>query len=189
MTLRLPISLSLLLAWQKVCAQILAPADDFFNGGAQFYISNNIPSALEKVEGGLKIYPNDEKLKKLEALLKQQQQQQQQQSQQQQQQQNQSQQQQQKNQQNQQQQKQNSQDQQKQDQQKNDEQQKQQEQQKSSAEKKDGQQNAQNQQVAAGQMTPEEAKRLLDAQKGDEQVLQWKPQGKPENQNKPVKDW
>ena len=27
-------------------------------------------------------------------------------------------------------------------------------------------------------MTPEEAKRLLDAQKGDEQVLQWRPQGK-----------
>ncbi len=27
-------------------------------------------------------------------------------------------------------------------------------------------------------MTPEEAKRLLDAQKGDEQVLQLKPQGK-----------
>jgi len=182
------IAFLLLLAWQKVSAQIVAPADDFFNGGAQFYISNNIPSALEKVESGLKIYPNDEKLKKLEALLKQQQQQQQQ-SQQNQQQQNQSQQQQQKNQQNQQQQKQNSQDQQKQDQQKNDEQQKQQEQQKSSAEKTDGQQNAQNQQVAAGQMTPEEAKRLLDAQKGDEQVLQWKPQGKPENQNKPVKDW
>jgi Ca-activated chloride channel family protein len=187
------LAILLLLAWQKVCAQLVAPADDFFNGGAQFYISNNIPSALEKVESGLKIYPNDEKLKKLEALLKQQQQQQQQ-SQQNQQQQNQSQQQQQKNQQNQQQQKQNSQDQQKQDQQKqdqqkNDEQQKQQEQQKSSAEKKDGQQNAQNQQVAAGQMTPEEAKRLLDAQKGDEQILQWKPQGKPENQNKPVKDW
>jgi hypothetical protein len=28
-------------------------------------------------------------------------------------------------------------------------------------------------------MTPEAAKRLLDAQKGDEQFLQWKPQGKP----------
>jgi len=25
-----------------------APADDFFNGGAQLYISNNIPAALEK---------------------------------------------------------------------------------------------------------------------------------------------
>ena len=172
MTLRLLTSLSLLLAWQKASAQLQSPADDLFNGGAQFYISNNIPSALERVEGGLKIYPNDEKLKKLEALLKQQQQQNQQQ--------NQSQQRQQQNQQ---------QNQQKQDQQKNNEQQKQQDQQKSSSEKKNGQENDQNQQVAAGQMTPEEAKRLLDAQKGDEQVLQWKPQGKPEDQNKPLKDW
>src|SRR5271154_4707758 len=70
------LTLLLVFAAQKVCAQ-LAPADDFFNGGAQFYISNNIPSALEKTESGLKFYPNDEKLKKLEELLKQQQQQQQ----------------------------------------------------------------------------------------------------------------
>src|SRR5580658_3780654 len=76
--MRLPrlisLNLLLLLIAQKVCAQ-LAPADDFFNSGAEFYISNNIPSALEKVENGLKIYPNDIKLKKLEELLKQQQQQ------------------------------------------------------------------------------------------------------------------
>ncbi len=72
----------LLFVWQNVGAQG-APADDFFNSGAQFYISNNIPSALEKTEEGLKFYPSDEKLKKLEELLKQQQQQQQQQNQQQ----------------------------------------------------------------------------------------------------------
>ena len=73
------INLSLLLfSWQKVCAQ-LAPPDDFFNGGAQLYISNNIPAALARVESGLKLYPDDVKLKKLEQLLKQQQQQQQQQ--------------------------------------------------------------------------------------------------------------
>ena len=65
--------LLLLFAAQKVCAQLL-PADDFFNGGAQLYISNNIPAALERTESGLKIYPDDEKLKKLEELLKQQQQ-------------------------------------------------------------------------------------------------------------------
>jgi hypothetical protein len=168
--------LLLLFIVQKVCAQLL-PADDFFNGGAQLYISNNIPAALEKTENGLKLYPNDEKLKKLEELLKQQQQQQQQS----QSQQNSN------NQQNQQQSQQNSQG------QKKDDQQKQSEQQKSSAEKKDGQkpddQNAEGQRVAPGQMTPEEAKRLLDAQKGNEQVLQLKPQGKPEDQNKPVKDW
>ena len=177
----------------------LAPAEDFFNSGAQFYISNNIPSALARVEAGLKTFPNDEKLKKLEELLKQQQQQQsqqnQQQNQKQQNQQNQSQQQQQKQQSS----AKNSQDQQKQDQQKQNqseqqkaEQQKQQEQQ-AAAQKKQGdkqdQQNAEGQPVKPGQMTPEEAKRLLDAQKGDEQVLQWKPQGKPEEQNKPVKDW
>jgi Mg-chelatase subunit ChlI len=191
MTLRILISLSLLLAALAARAQT---AEEFFNGGAQFYISNSIPSALEKVEGGLKIYPDDVKLKKLHELLKQQQQSQSSQSQQNQQQQNQQNQQQQ----NQQQQKQNSQDQQKRDEQKQsqtsqkkEDEQKQQEQQKSSAEKKNGQenQNEQGQPVAAGQMTPEEAKRLLDAQKGNEQLLQWKPQGKPENQNRPVKDW
>src|SRR5579862_5082539 len=79
MTLRLLISLNLALVFSalKICAQ-LAPADDFFNGGAQFYISNNIPAALERTENGLKIYPDDVKLKRLEQLLKQQQQQQQQ---------------------------------------------------------------------------------------------------------------
>src|SRR5271170_6512059 len=68
------LTLLLVFAAQKVCAQLL-PADDFFNSGAQLYISNNIPAALEKTEDGLKIYPNDEKLQKLEKLLKQQQQQ------------------------------------------------------------------------------------------------------------------
>jgi Ca-activated chloride channel family protein len=190
MRLLLLISVSLLLAGRAARAQT---ADDFFNGGAQFYISNNIPSALEKVEGGLKIYPDDVKLKKLEELLKQQQQQ----NQQDQNKQNQSQQQQ-----NQQQQssRKNSQDQQKQDEQKQnqsgekkDEAQKQPEQQNSPDEKKDGgkpdKQDAGGQPVAAGQMTPEEAKRLLDAQKGDERVLQLKPQGKPQDNQKPVKDW
>ncbi len=38
-------------------------------------------------------------------------------------------------------------------------------------------------------MTPKETKRLLDAQKDDGQVLRMKPQGKPEDQNRPVKDW
>jgi len=38
-------------------------------------------------------------------------------------------------------------------------------------------------------MTPEDAKRLLDAQKGDEQLLQMKPQEKPRDPSRPVKDW
>jgi Mg-chelatase subunit ChlI len=203
MRLLLPTSVSLLLLVSPA-ARAQSSADNFFNSGAQFYISNNIPSALEKVEGGLKVYPDDEKLKKLEVLLKQQQQQQSQQNQQQQNQQNQSQQQksngqQQQKQQNQQSSSNNPQEQQKQDEQKQSQseqqkagQQKQQEQQ-ASAQKKDGdkqdQQNAEGQPVKPGQMTPDEAKRLLDAQKGDEQVLQWKPQGKPDDQNRPVKDW
>jgi hypothetical protein len=175
--------LTLIFAAHKAGAQ-LAPADDFFNGGAQLYISNNIPAALERTEDGLKLYPDNEKLKKLEQLLKQQQSQSQsQQNRQQQKSQSQ------KNsngQKNQQQQDSQSQ-QQKQDEQKKDEQQKQAQQQKSNDEKKQNQ-NAENQPVA-GQMTPEEAKRLLDAQKDDEQVLQFKPQGKPENPNQPAKDW
>jgi Ca-activated chloride channel family protein len=202
MTLRLLISLSLLLiAAQKLCAQ-LAPAEDFFNGGAQLYISNNIPAALERVEMGLKTYPEDEKLKKLEQLLKQQQQQNQQQQ----------------NQQNQQQQndqqkksdEQKKQDQQqKQDQKKDSQQQKQDEQkqnqsdQKKDAEQKQAEQKKdsgdkpkdekpdqqQGQPVKPGQMTPEEAKRLLDAQKGNEQLLQLKPENKPRDSRRPVKDW
>ena len=173
----------LLLAWQNAGAQ-LAPADNFFNSGAQLYISNNIPSALEQVENGLKTYPNDVKLKKLEELLKQQQQSQSQQNQQQQKNQQPQQQQQSQSQQNQQQQNQ-------QQSQQNKEQQNQSAQQKQQQDKS-GQNGNQEQQASAMQgkeMSPEEAKRLLDAQKGDEQVLQWKPQGKPENPNRPVKDW
>jgi len=209
MRLSLPVSLSLLLlSWQAARAQ-LAPAADFFHSGAQFYISNNIPSALEQVEAGRKIYPDDEKLKKLEELLKQKQQQQQdkqQQDQKNQNQQNQSQQQKSDDQKKQQQQnlqqssQKDAQDQPKPDPQeknqsgeKKDEPQKQAEQQKSAADKKDGEkpedQNGEGQPVAPGQMTPQEAKRLLDAQKGDEQVLKWQPKGKPQDPRRPVKDW
>jgi len=186
----------LLIAAQRLCAQ-LAPAEDFFNGGAQLYISNNIPSALERVEMGLKTYPDDMKLKKLEELLKQKNQQQQQQ----QQQQNQSQQQKsddQKNQQQQNQQQKSSEDQKKQDEQKKDQSdpkkdadQKQPEQKKDASDKSKDQQPEQQpgQPVKPGEMTPEEAKRLLDAQKGDEQLLQMKPQDKPRDPSRPVKDW
>jgi Ca-activated chloride channel family protein len=202
MRLPLLISLSLLLcAAQKVCAQ-LAPADDFFHSGAQFYLSNNIAQAKAAVDTGLKLYPDDEKLKKLDELLKQQQQQQNQQNQKDQQQQQQSQKDQQ-NQKQQEQQQQKSPEQQKQDQQKQedqkkadqkkDEQQKPPDQPKPSPGKKDGEkpedQKGEGQPAAPGQMTPEEAKRLLDAQKGDEQVLQLKPDGKPKDSRKPVKDW
>jgi hypothetical protein len=38
-------------------------------------------------------------------------------------------------------------------------------------------------------MTPQEAKQLLDAQKDDEQVLIFQPQGEPQNRTKQLKDW
>lgn len=178
-SLRPIIILSLsLLTLQSAGAQ---SADAFFNSGAQLYISNNIPSAKQVVEGGRKLYPDDVKLKKLEELLKQQQQQQQSQQNQNQNQQQQSQ--------------QNGQNQQK---QQDKEKQSSQNQQNQQPKQNQGQPNPQNQQqkpeeqnqaAAARQMSAEEAKRLLDAQKGDEQFLQFKPKNPPENQNRPTKDW
>ncbi|MGO8766630.1 MAG: hypothetical protein ACLQSR_16020 [Limisphaerales bacterium] len=198
MTLPLRISLSLLLL--APLAASAQTAGDFFDGGAQLYISNNIPAALDKTEQGLKLYPDDAKLKKLEELLKQQQQSQQ----------NQQNQQNQRNQQSQSQQNQS---------QKNQSQQNQSQQQQSQPNQNSQAQNQQNQQQGqqpnqpnqanqpkaqqaqgqekAGQdnnqqasaMTPEEAKRLLDAQKDNEQMLQFGPRGNPQNENPPVKDW
>src|SRR5215471_5072094 len=37
----------------------LAPPDEFFHGGAQAYLSNNIPKAWEQVTNGRAIYPDD----------------------------------------------------------------------------------------------------------------------------------
>ena len=72
MRLRLLINLSLALsAVLSASAQIAQTSLNFFNSGAQLYISNNIPAALERTENGLKLYPDDVKLKKLEELLKQ----------------------------------------------------------------------------------------------------------------------
>jgi len=188
MKLRLPISLisiSLAFATLKVCAQ---SADDFFHTGAQAYLTNNTASAREQVDKGLKLYPNDDKLKKLDQLLKQQKQQQQQQQQQKnQQQQNQSQQ---------------NQSQSKEDQKKQQDQKKQDEQKKQDQEKKDQQKQDQQQdqkpekkddkqppkdQPTPGEMSPDEAKKLLDSQKSDEKLL-------PANQDKQsdrrhLKDW
>ena len=54
---------------------------------------------------------------------------------------------------------------------------------------KSDEQNMEEAAAKAGQMTPEQARQLLDAQKGDEQVLQLKPEGKPVDRSKPVRDW
>ena len=40
-----------------------------------------------------------------------------------------------------------------------------------------------------GQMTQEQAQQLLDAQKGEEQMLPIKPTGKPRDQSRRIKDW
>lgn len=42
---------------------------------------------------------------------------------------------------------------------------------------------------AAGQMTPEQARQLLDAQKGQEKMLSSKQEAKPVNPNRPIRDW
>jgi Mg-chelatase subunit ChlI len=177
MRLRLLISISLCaLALQKASAQ---SADDFFHGGAQSYLSNNVAGARQEVDKGLKLFPDDFKLKKLDELLKQQQQQNQQQ---QQQKQNQS-------QQNQSQSKQDQQKQQQQQQQKQDEQQKQQQkEQQKDQEKKAGEQKQKEQPTPPGQMTPEEAKQLLDSQKNDEALLPANHNEKNDRQHL-LKDW
>jgi Ca-activated chloride channel homolog len=180
-----PFLVFLLLAWQAARAQT---AEEFFNSGAQLYISNNIPSALERTENGLKLYPDDVRLKKLAELLKQQQQQQRQKQQQnqrpnqqhQQNQQNKSQPQQNKNQQ----------DRSQQNQQLSKQNQQQQNQSARQQQNESGQKKNEQPQAAQGKaMTPEQAKRLLDSQKDNEQVLQLKPPQKPEDQNQPIKDW
>jgi len=176
-------ALGFALATLNVSAQ---SADDFFHTGAQAYLTNNTASAREQVDKGLKLYPNDIKLKKLDQLLKQQKQQQQQQQKNQQQQ---SQSQQNQSQSNQEQQK-------KKDQEKKDEEKKQdqekkdqqkQDQQDQKQDKNDEKQPPKDQQPTPGEMSPDEAKKLLDSQKSDEKLL-------PANQNKPgdrrhLKDW
>jgi hypothetical protein len=180
MQLRLLLNLSLL--WLALPAARAQTADDFFHGGAMFYLSNNIPKAKEEVASGLKLFPDDLKLKKLEELLNQQQQSQSDQQQQQQQQK----------------------DQEKQDaeqkRQQDQNQEQQQQQPDKSSQPKDQQQ--QDQQQADGKdqggqpagagphaMTPQEARQLLDAQKGEEQFLQFRPAEKVERRQRPLKDW
>jgi outer membrane biosynthesis protein TonB len=182
MQLRLLISISLFaIVLNRAEAQV-RPADDFFHSGARSYLTNNTEAARKEVDTGLKFYPDDIKLKKLDELLKQQQQQ------------NQSQQ---------------NQSQSKQDQQKQSDEQKQKDQDKQKDQQKQQEQKQQNQQpqqdkdkdkdkdadkdqekgqpVPAGQMTPEEAKKLLDSQKGDEALLPATQQDKSHDRH--LKDW
>jgi hypothetical protein len=177
----------ILLALRTAAIDITKSADDYFHNGALAYLTNNIPVALNVVTNGLQQYPDDEKLKKLEELLKQQQQQQQ----------NQKQDQQKSDQQKQQDQKKDQSQQSKQDdKQKGDEQKQKEEQDKQKQaqqpkpdEKKDS---GEQQQAAAAQqgeqMTPEQAMRVLDTTKGDEKVLPVQ-MAKPPPTDKKLKDW
>jgi len=168
-------------------------ADDIFHGGVVNYLSNDIPKALEVVTNGRALYPDDIKLKKLEELLKQQNQQQQRQQQQKDEQQKQD---EKKDQQS----KQDQKDEQK--KKKKDEEKSQKQSDKKEQDKKQDQQQSKQaddkskekdddkqQQLAAHAMTPQEAKQLLDAQKSDEKVLQFMPQGEPKNRERMLKDW
>ena len=194
-------------------------AEDFFHRGAQFYIWNQKQKATNEIFTGLRLYPADPQLNQLAALLKKEEEQEKQQQQQQQQQnqqndqskQEQNQQQQQQAQQNQSEQKQDSsqQDQQK----KPDQSQQQRAQEQARQEKQNPPPTPQDQQqtnqatsadqkknsedkeqqpaeaAAAGQMTPEQAKQLLDAEKGNEMMLPMKPENKPVDRSKPFRDW
>lgn len=190
-------------------------AEDYFHGGAQSYVWEKDREAKTNILTGLRLYPSDPLLNGMAGLLKKeekQQQQNQQQDQQKQDQQKQQDQQQQQQQQAEQKQKQES------PQQQQAEQQKQQEQQQQAEQKKQEQQQAQQaeqkkqeqqqaQQASAekeksdekgqegsaaqavAQMTPEQAKQLLDAEKDEEKLLQPKSTGKPSDNTRPFKDW
>jgi Ca-activated chloride channel family protein len=202
-------SLSLLLAvllTSFVAGAAQPAAEDFFHQGAQHYLATNeLAQAQLVVTNGLKLYPDDPKLKKLWELLNQQQQQQSQ------------------NDKNQKDQK----DQQSKDQQAKDQQQKEQEKQqekqnqkpedkqqqqqdqadkqgkKSEEEKKQGQQaseqkdkgeeqpgeDGQPQSAKAVKMTPQQAVQLLEALKGEERAMPFRPILKTNRHNRVFKDW
>jgi len=199
------LSLSLFLMVFGVNAQ-LKDADDFFHSGAQFYVHGKKEESKNEILTGLKFYPNDPKLNGMAVLLKKEEQQQQQQNQQSKDdQQKQDQQKQQDQQQKQPDQSQQKQDASKQDQQKQQQQEQQQQSQagkadepkpkeqpagKPSEDQKEPSEEEKQEAAAAaaGEMTPKQAAQLLDAQKGNEQMMPSKPH-KPSERTKPVKDW
>jgi Ca-activated chloride channel family protein len=189
-------------------------AEDYFHGGATNYVFGQKEKAKEQIVTGLQAFPADPKLNQLAALLKKEEEQKQQQKNQQQQQQQKKDDQKKDQKQNQDQKKDSDQkkDQNQSNESKKDQEKKQQDQakkdadQKKEQEKKDQQTADQKKQekrdksdqndqhepqptYAAGQMTPQQAKQLLDAQKGDEMIIPIHPQVKPRDPNKPLKDW
>lgn len=203
---KIALSISLLLIPMALSAQFKT-AEDFFHGGAQLYINGKKEAAKREIVTGLNLYPRDPQLNGLAQLIKQEEQQQQQQQNQKQDQSKQEQNQQKQNQSQQQKSEQKQSEQSKQDQQKQDQQKQEQQQQQQAAqaqekkdqqpaqgsagEKKDHLEDKDQEQAAyaAGQMSPEQAEQLLDAQKGEEQLLQFKAPDKPRDPNRPVRDW
>jgi len=197
---RILISISLVLGALSVAADT---AQDYFHRGAQYYIWSQKQKATNEIFTGLSLFPTDPQLNALAALIKKEEEQRQKQNQENQQKDpsNQDQ-----KQQNQQQQGQQNQDQQKQDSSKQNQQAKQDQQQQAAQQAEDQEKKQQpaeqpasqqkeqsgetnEQAYAAGQMTPEQARQLLDAQKGDEKMLSFKPEGKPQDRSKPIRDW
>ena len=185
------ILLSLLLVPVWLGAQT---AEDYFHRGAQFYVFDEKQKARLEIQTGLGKFPDDRKLNKLAGLLKDEEQEQQQQQQQ-----------------NQQDQQQDRQSQQQQEQKQSEQQRQEQQQPKPSPEKKDqnqpqpqpaqkspeeekkkpesDEQREQAQAYAAGQMTPQEAQQLLDAQKNNELMLPVSRKEKASDHQGPIKDW
>jgi len=160
-------------------------ADDYFHRGAQFYVFGEKTNAIVEVVTGLQKFPDDEQLRTLaEILAKEEEKQQQQQQQQNQDQENQEQ------QEKEQEQQQQNQEQREQQEKKESEQQNQQQAQSSGEQKdKEEQKGEAAQPLKAHAMTPQEAQQLLDAQKGEEQFLQFKPAERTERRQRPIKDW
>jgi hypothetical protein len=201
--------ISLLLSSLPVLAQ---DAEDYFHGGAQSYIWGDKEKASTQIFQGLEKYPTNALLNGMAAILMKQEEKQQQQQKNQQQQQNQKDQKQNEqkgdsqSQSNQSQDKSNKdkQDQKKNDQKKDEQSQAQQakeekekqekEQQAQQAQAPQGQPNEKEQeenekQYAAGEMTPQQAQQLLDAQKGDEKLIPPQSKRKPQDSSRPIRDW
>jgi len=204
------------LALLALPAAAVNTAEDFFHVGASNFLASKTEPALMAVTNGLRLDPQNMKLKKLEELLRQQQQQE-------------------KNQDQQDKQDQEKKDQEKKDQEKKDEQQKKDQEKKDQGKKEDEQQKKDSQQskeeekkkqeeqakkdqekrdqqekedasgkdkkdegekeegqpagVAAMKMTPEDAIRFLEIQKSSERAMPFKPQMRTNRQDRVFKDW
>ena len=160
---------TLLASWLVIPGTLFSQtADDYFHGGAQNYIPGRKEQAKAVITTGLSKFPEDPKLKALAGLLKEEEKQEQQQNQ-------------------------NQQDQQKDQSQAGKEQDKKdqkppQSQQQEEQPPKEGEQ-AEAARAQAGQMTPQQARQLLDAQKAEEAMIPLKPVERPVPANRRFKDW